>query len=83
MRWILVFLAALVSIGWLAPLYFSFDCLITWCEHEGAGTHGQHSFPYLSAARQAFAVAALWAGVVGFGWAMALGRKCCSTAKIC
>lgn len=73
-RWGLVIVLAVLSVGWLFPLSLAASWLIEWCEHEAANTHGQHSFPYLSAARSAFNVAAAWLAVVALFWSVVAGR---------
>jgi hypothetical protein len=73
LRWVLILALSLVSVGWLVPLFLSVDWLITWCEHERINAHGQHSFPYLSAARNAFLVAGMWLGLVVFSWTLIVG----------
>jgi len=75
-RWALIVVVALLSVGWLVPLSAAVDCLVTWCEHEETDAHGQHSFPYLAFARDAFALAWVWIAVVGLFWSVTAGRRC-------
>jgi hypothetical protein len=56
-------------------------CLITWANHEQAGVHGLHTFPYLSAARDAFPVAGVWLGIVVLFWSLLLGWMCFVKSK--
>jgi hypothetical protein len=63
----------LLSIGWLVPLWFAVDCLITWANHEQLALHGNNSFPYLSAAHDSFKLAFVWLGIVVLLWSFYLG----------
>jgi hypothetical protein len=73
-RWGLLVLLVLISTGWLVPLSAAVEWLLRWCENEQMNAHGQHSFPYLAAARDAFTVAGWWLGLVVLSWSVAAGR---------
>jgi hypothetical protein len=80
-KWLLVTVLALLSVGWLLPLCFAVDCLITWCEHEVTNAHDQHSFPYLGVAREAFGAAWIWLAMVGLFWSASAGRRLVGISK--
>jgi hypothetical protein len=68
-----VIVIPLLSIGWLAPLWFAVDCLITWANHEQLALHANNSFPYLSIAHNSFQLAFVWLGIVVLFWSVYLG----------
>ncbi len=72
----IVIVFSLLSVGWLAPLCFALNCLITWVQNEYTVAHDEHSFPYLSAARDALTVAGVWLGIAVLFWSLFLGWTC-------
>jgi hypothetical protein len=79
MRQGIIAILSLLSVGWLAPLWLAVNYLITWAEHEELGVHSQHSFPYLSAARDAFGIGGAWLTVVMLFWSLIVGRMVITT----
>ena len=73
-EWGIITVLSFLSVAWLAPLWFAVSCLITWAEHEELGAHGQHSFPYLSTARIAIAIAGIWLAVIIVFWVVIVSR---------
>ena len=65
---------AILSGGWVAPLYFSGLWLLGWCRHVATpailNTEAEaHSFPYLHEATQAWFIAVIWLGAAVLFWA--------------
>lgn len=66
-------LVALLSAGWLVPMWWGVKILLDFAYLEAwplwAGQEPLNSFPFLDAAGDSFALAFLWLGLVVFGWA--------------
>lgn len=70
---ILSFIVALLSAGWLLPMYWGVVIYIDFWQLEGlptlAGRETGNSFPFLSFARDCFFWAFVWLAVVVVFWA--------------
>lgn len=67
---------AVLSSGWVVPLYFSVACFVDWLSLEITKQAGHHSFPFLRAASQAWFIAAIWFGAAVLFWAAIAAARC-------
>lgn len=70
---IIGFFIALISTGWLIPLWLSFNAYLSFWHNEGAPllygeTPNSNSLPYLVFADDCFTTAMTWLGIVLFCW---------------
>jgi hypothetical protein len=68
------------SSGWVAPFYFSFSFLASWCQLEAApvvyGTEsGGNSFPFLAYAKSWWWITSIWLGLVALFWSAVGARR--------
>lgn len=73
-RFLSISAVAILSSGWIVPLYFSGAWLLGWFRHVVMpailNTEAEpHSFPYLHEAAQAWFIAMIWLGAAIFFWA--------------
>jgi hypothetical protein len=65
-------LAAIVSLGWLAPAYFWWTLARRAAQLRIAGEEGLHSFPFEAEARRMLIIAAVWFAVAAVYWLVRL-----------
>jgi hypothetical protein len=78
------FLVALLSAGWLFPLWLAVHAYLSFWQAEAwpllQGQHPLNSFPFIHFAEQCFGIACAWLAAVVFGWSYAgyaafMGRR--------
>jgi hypothetical protein len=79
-RFLTISAVAILSSGWIVPLYFSGEWLLGWLRHVVTpailNTEAEaHSFPYLHEATQAWFIAAIWLGAAVFFWAAIVAAR--------
>jgi|SRR6185312_9246480 len=69
------FLIAILSAGWLVPLWFAVDTFFAFWQGEAwpllQGQHPMNAFPFIHFARQCLCVALVWLGIVALCWSYA------------
>lgn len=69
------FLVAILSAGWLVPLWLAVDACFSFWQAEAwpllQGLHPMNSFPFIHFARQCFTIAVVWLVIVVSIWSYA------------
>ena len=79
-RWFAFIALVALSSGWVVPLYFSVQLLVSWCRLEAApviyGTEGGgNSFPFLAEAEFLWLVTSVWLAIVSLFWSAVAARN--------
>lgn len=81
-----VYILAVLSAGWLIPLWASVGAFLNYVDltvrPEIVGTGFKTSFPFLQASRFFFAVAAIWLACVIVAWSVFLIKALAATARV-